>query len=48
MLIALTGYGQSDDKARGLEAGFAFYRVKPVAPAKLEALLADVPPAAGG
>jgi signal transduction histidine kinase/ActR/RegA family two-component response regulator len=36
LAIALTGYGQQDDEARGLEAGFDHYLVKPVG---LEALL---------
>jgi CheY-like chemotaxis protein len=34
--IALTGYGQPEDQARGMEAGFDHYLVKPVS---LEALL---------
>jgi CheY-like chemotaxis protein/two-component sensor histidine kinase len=34
--IALTGYGQPEDQARGLEAGFDHYLVKPV---RLDALL---------
>jgi signal transduction histidine kinase/ActR/RegA family two-component response regulator len=36
LAIALTGYGQPEDQARGLEAGFDHYLVKPVG---LEALL---------
>jgi signal transduction histidine kinase/ActR/RegA family two-component response regulator len=36
LAIALTGYGQQEDQARGLEAGFDHYLVKPVG---LEALL---------
>jgi signal transduction histidine kinase/ActR/RegA family two-component response regulator len=36
LAIALTGYGQPEDQARGLEAGFDHYLVKPV---RLEALL---------
>jgi signal transduction histidine kinase/ActR/RegA family two-component response regulator len=36
LAIALTGYGQQEDEARGLEAGFDHYLVKPVG---LEALL---------
>jgi signal transduction histidine kinase/ActR/RegA family two-component response regulator len=36
LAIALTGYGQPEDEARGLEAGFDHYLVKPVG---LEALL---------
>jgi CheY-like chemotaxis protein len=36
LAIALTGYGQPEDQARGLDAGFDHYLVKPVG---LEALL---------
>jgi CheY-like chemotaxis protein len=36
LAVALTGYGQAEDQARGLEAGFDHYLVKPVG---LEALL---------
>jgi signal transduction histidine kinase/ActR/RegA family two-component response regulator len=36
LAVALTGYGQPEDQARGLEAGFDHYLVKPVG---LEALL---------
>jgi CheY-like chemotaxis protein/two-component sensor histidine kinase len=36
LAIALTGYGQPEDQARGLEAGFDHYLVKPV---RLDALL---------
>jgi two-component system CheB/CheR fusion protein len=41
-LWALTGYGQDDDVARGREVGFAQHLVKPVAPAKLKQLLAEL------
>jgi CheY-like chemotaxis protein/two-component sensor histidine kinase len=37
LAIAVSGYGQPEDRARGLEAGFDHYLVKPVA---LEGLLA--------
>ncbi len=36
VMIALTGYGQPEDRARSLEAGFAFHFTKPV---DIEALL---------
>jgi CheY-like chemotaxis protein len=39
LAIAVSGYGQPEDRARGIEAGFDHYLVKPVA---LEALLALV------
>jgi CheY-like chemotaxis protein/anti-sigma regulatory factor (Ser/Thr protein kinase) len=40
-LIALTGYGQPEDRARALEAGFDLHLVKPVNPQQLSAVLAD-------
>ncbi len=42
-IIALTGWGQEDDKARSLEAGCNGHLVKPVDVAELEKLLASVP-----
>jgi two-component system, sensor histidine kinase len=41
--IALTGYGQPDDAARGLAAGFDRYLVKPVGASALLAVVADAP-----
>jgi PAS domain S-box-containing protein len=46
-LIALTGYGQPDDRRRAFEAGFDVHLVKPVAPEVLSETLARVPEAAG-
>lgn len=40
-LVALTGYGQSDDRRRSLEAGFDEHLVKPPAWEAIERLLAD-------
>ena len=40
VLIALSGYGQEADRERSRQAGFAHHLVKPVAPARLLALLA--------
>src|SRR5262249_12717795 len=40
LLIALTGYGQSEDKQRSLDAGFNYHLVKPVDPGVLEKLIA--------
>jgi CheY-like chemotaxis protein len=34
-LIAVTGYGQEEDRRRSLEAGFDLHLVKPVDPEKL-------------
>jgi CheY-like chemotaxis protein/two-component sensor histidine kinase len=39
VLIAMTGWGQANDKRRSLEAGFRHHLVKPVAPAELARLL---------
>jgi DNA-binding response OmpR family regulator len=39
-LIALTGWGQEDDKLRAQRAGFDYHLTKPVDPAALEDLLA--------
>jgi CheY-like chemotaxis protein len=43
-LIALTGWGQDEDKRRSLEAGFDHHLTKPVDPAALEKLLALIAP----
>ncbi len=40
VLLALSGYGQAEDRERALAAGFAQHLVKPVDPAQLLALLA--------
>jgi two-component system, sensor histidine kinase len=42
LLIALTGYGQPEDKRRAAEAGFDSLLVKPVDPAALTDLLATL------
>ena len=39
-LIALTGYGQDEDRRRSREAGFDLHLVKPVTPETLQDLLA--------
>jgi signal transduction histidine kinase/ActR/RegA family two-component response regulator len=41
--IALTGYGQPDDAARGFAAGFDRYLVKPVGTSALLAVVAEAP-----
>jgi two-component system CheB/CheR fusion protein len=43
LLLALTGYGQEDDRRRSREAGFDDHLVKPVDPQSLAALLASSP-----
>jgi PAS domain S-box-containing protein len=44
-LVALTGYGYEEDRQRALAAGFDYHLVKPVDPAKLDKLVADIAPA---
>ncbi len=41
-IVALTGWGQDEDKRRSQEAGFNGHLVKPVEPAALEKLLAEL------
>jgi len=38
-LIAVTGYGQDDDRARSREAGFNYHLTKPVDPEVLHDIL---------
>jgi PAS domain S-box-containing protein len=45
-VVALTGYGRSEDRLRSGEAGFTAHLVKPVDPKELRDLLARVNPAA--
>lgn len=45
ILIAMTGYGQEEDKRRSLEAGFNAHLVKPVDFGELQALLERCTPA---
>ncbi len=44
MLVALTGYGQAEDRRRTKEAGFTVHLVKPVVPETLQRLLAGIEP----
>jgi PAS domain S-box-containing protein len=41
-VVALTGYGQDEDRRRSSEAGFAHHLTKPFEPAELERILATV------
>ena len=41
LLVALTGWGQEEDKKRSREAGFDRHLVKPVEPSALQELLAE-------
>jgi CheY-like chemotaxis protein len=42
-MVALTGWGQQEDKDRSRAAGFDHHLVKPVEPATLETLIAGIP-----
>jgi PAS domain S-box-containing protein len=42
-IIAVSGYGQDEDKRRAQEAGFDFHMTKPVDPPKLIAVIASAP-----
>ncbi|HEU4620770.1 MAG TPA: PAS domain S-box protein [Burkholderiaceae bacterium] len=42
LLIALTGWGQDEDKRRSKEAGFDVHLVKPVEPGSLETVIASI------
>ncbi|HWA98498.1 MAG TPA: ATP-binding protein [Pirellulales bacterium] len=48
MIVALTGYGQLEDRRRSSEAGFDEHLVKPVSVTKLEVLFARGAPSAPG
>jgi CheY-like chemotaxis protein len=43
VLVAVTGYGQDDDRRRVREAGFDHHLVKPVDPAALEKIIESIP-----
>jgi CheY-like chemotaxis protein len=43
-LIALSGYGQEEDRRRSLEAGFDLHLTKPVEPDELRDVLQRPPP----
>jgi CheY-like chemotaxis protein len=46
-VVALTGWGQEEDRRRSREAGFDQHLVKPVEPATLDRLLAGLTATAG-
>jgi signal transduction histidine kinase len=46
-LIALSGYGQAEDRRQTLEAGFDLHLVKPVDPGRLSAAIASLEPPRG-
>lgn len=43
VLMAITGWGQNEDRQRTIEAGFDHHLVKPVDPDLLASLLAEIP-----
>ena len=45
LLVALTGYGQADDRRRALDAGCDVHVTKPVFPERLAEILAGERPA---
>ena len=47
MLVALTGYGQPEDRQRGIDAGFDEHLIKPVDLDALCKLIAQTPVTAG-
>ena len=48
VLVALTGWGQEEDRRRSKEAGFDAHLVKPIEPGAMERLLAALPRPPGG
>ncbi|MBV9998480.1 MAG: PAS domain S-box protein [Verrucomicrobia bacterium] len=48
VLVAVTGWGQAEDRRKSQEAGFARHLVKPVDPAVLKTVLAELTPSAAG
>jgi CheY-like chemotaxis protein len=44
VIIAVTGWGQDEDRLRSQEAGFDLHLTKPLDPAALEAVIAGLPP----
>ena len=45
LLVALTGYGQEDDRRKAMSAGFDLHLTKPVNPDQLQRILAQTAPA---
>lgn len=48
VIVALTGWGQEEDRRRSHDAGFDHHLVKPVEPEALEQLLGSLPPPGSG
>ena len=47
-MVAVTGWGQEDDRSAARAAGFDCHLVKPVEPAELAAVLGSLPTAGAG
>jgi CheY-like chemotaxis protein len=47
LLVALTGWGQEEDRRKSKDAGFDHHLAKPVEYAALAKLLGELPPALG-
>lgn len=47
LIVAMTGYGQEEDRQRALEAGCDLHMTKPVDPGRLQAFLASMSPKYG-
>jgi CheY-like chemotaxis protein len=43
LLVAMTGYGQQEDRKRALDAGFNFHLIKPASTKDLDDLLHSLP-----
>ena len=41
MLVAMTGYGQEEDRRRSAQSGFAHHLVKPIDPEALKRVIAS-------
>jgi hypothetical protein len=46
VLVAVTGWGEAEDRLRSKEAGFDHHLVKPIEPVVLERFLAEIEPQA--
>ncbi len=42
LLVALTGWGQDEDRRQSAEAGFDHHLTKPIAPEAIESLIANL------
>ena len=42
VLVALTGWGQDEDRRKSAEAGFDHHLTKPIAPDAIESLIANL------